>query len=259
MVRLVRGQSFRGRAQEVEAQKRAEAEEESKQPQDDSAPNMSRTRKLKLFFGALKPAYWQALIVIGLQSLGWFDTTFHTLRAAAVMSKARLPLITTASSLVQACLATTFGAQAKRSCRRRNTVLLIGMAALIAANAVFALVASEAGMLLGALLLGLHLSMTDAVSQAMLSSYIPAGRVRGLGHIGGTAWSFTNLVLGLSLAYGNRVAGKLADVTAARNLGNIGCFGGGMIATGLAAVALMVFAKFFDLGKDELVEKRKSA
>ena len=49
---------------------------------------------------------------------------------------------------------------------------------------------------LGAFLLGAHMAMTHGVSLAMLASYIPAHSVPGLGRISGTAWSFTDLLLG---------------------------------------------------------------
>lgn len=51
-------------------------------------------------------------------------------------------------------------------------------------------------MMLGALCIGIHMAMTHGVSLGMLSSYIPAGSVPGLGRVSGTAWSFTDMVLG---------------------------------------------------------------
>lgn len=53
-----------------------------------------------------------------------------------------------------------------------------------------------AGILSGALLLGLHMAATHGVSVAMLSSYIPAQPVPGLGRLSGTAWALTDLLLG---------------------------------------------------------------
>lgn len=52
------------------------------------------------------------------------------------------------------------------------------------------------GILSGALLLGLHMAATHGVSVAMLSSYIPAQPVPGLGRLSGTAWALTDLLLG---------------------------------------------------------------
>lgn len=51
----------------------------------------------------------------------------------------------------------------------------------------------------GALLIGLHMAATHGVTLGMMSSAIPATTVPGLGRISGTAWSFTDLVLGAPL------------------------------------------------------------
>lgn len=53
-----------------------------------------------------------------------------------------------------------------------------------------------AGMVIGSLLVGLHMSATHGVTLGMMSSAIPSGSVPGLGRISGTAWSVTDLVLG---------------------------------------------------------------
>ena len=52
------------------------------------------------------------------------------------------------------------------------------------------------GMFIGAALVGVHMASTHGISIAMLSSYIPANAIPGLGRVSGTAWSFTDLVLG---------------------------------------------------------------
>lgn len=62
--------------------------------------------------------------------------------------------------------------------------------------------------------------------------------------------------IGVILAYSNSLAGKLADVTATQGMGNIGCFFGGGIATLLSMVALALFAKFGDLGREDLVQRK---
>jgi len=51
-------------------------------------------------------------------------------------------------------------------------------------------------MFIGAALVGVHMASTHGISIAMLSSYIPANAIPGLGRVSGTAWSFTDLVLG---------------------------------------------------------------
>lgn len=53
-----------------------------------------------------------------------------------------------------------------------------------------------AGMMLGAVFVGVHMAMTHAICLSMLSAYIPAGEIPGLGRVSGTVWSFTDFVLG---------------------------------------------------------------
>jgi hypothetical protein len=85
----------------------------------------------------------------------------------------------------------------------------------------------------------------------------PARRMyAGLGMVGGTAWSFNDVVLGCILAASNQLAGKLTDLTVARSMGNIGCFGGGAAAALFATLLLLLFMRFGDLGK-ELPRKSK--
>lgn len=79
---------------------------------------------------------------------------------------------------------------------------------------------------------------------------IPA-TVPGLGRISGTAWSLTDLLLGLVLAASNLMAGRLADATAQRGLGNIGCFLGGGAASVAAMAALVAFSTWGELGREE--------
>ncbi len=61
------------------------------------------------------------------------------------MSKAQLPLLTSIIMVVQAFLSAPAGLRAKRSIADRNQVLLLGYAAMIAADLSFALVPSMLG------------------------------------------------------------------------------------------------------------------
>ena len=92
----------------------------------------------------------------------------------------------------------------------------------------------------------------------MIASYIPTGEVPGLGKISGTCWSFTDFVFGIILAYSNSVAGRLSDLTIRAEMGNIGCFLGGSAATILSGVALILFSRFSDLGKEEAVVVKRA-
>jgi hypothetical protein len=52
-----------------------------------------------------------------------------------------------------------------------------------------------------------------------------------------------NMYVGLVLAVSNTTAGLLSDMTRATGYGNVGCFIGGGIASGLAALALLLFSR----------------
>jgi len=61
---------------------------------------------------------------------------------------------------------------------------------------------------------------------------------------------------GFVLVASNTVAGVLSDLTHQAGAGNVGCFAGGAMASVAAALLLIAFVNFGDLGKDELVVKR---
>ena len=171
------------------------------------------------------------------------------------MDKASLPVLTSIMMLTQAVLATPMGLKAKESVQSRNLVIILGIAVLIGANASFAFIPSFTGMALGALLIGVHMAMTHGVTIGMLSSYIPQTTIPGLGKITGTAWSFTDMLLGIILAYSNSLAGFLADKTAQQGLGNIGCFFGGATACVLSIIAVIVFSTFGSIGREDLINQ----
>lgn len=214
-------------------------------------------QKAKAVLGAFQPAYWQALVIVGILYFARFDASFVTLRAKTVMDKASLPVLTSIMMLTQAVLATPMGLKAKESVRSRNTVIVFGIAVLIGANASFAFIPSFTGMALGALLIGVHMAMTHGVTIGMLSSYIPQTTIPGLGKITGTAWSFTDMLLGIILAYSNSLAGFLADKTAQQGMGNIGCFFGGATACVLSIIAVILFSTFGSLGREDLISQPK--
>ena len=212
--------------------------------------------KAKALIGAFKPVYWQALAVVAILYFARFDASFVTLRAKMVMDKSSLPVLTSVIMITQAVLATPAGMRAKRSVADRNAVILAGTAVLIGANAAFAFIPSYSGMVLGALFIGIHMAMTHGVTIGMLSSYIPAHAVPGLGKMSGTAWSFTDMILGVILAYSNSLAGRLADVTVGMGMGNVGCFFGGATACALSMLALVMFSTFGSLGREDLVQQQ---
>lgn len=223
----------------------------------DGIEELSLGQKAKAFLKALQPAYWQALAVVSLLYFARFDASFITLRARTVMAKSQLPLVTSMMMVTQAVLATPVGLRAKRSIGARNGLLLLGFGAMISADLVFALTNNAAGMFVGAALVGVHMAMTHGICLSMISAYIPAGEIPGLGRVSGTVWSFTDFVLGVVLAYSNSLAGKLTDLSLKAGYGNTGCFYGGAAATVLSGIVLLVAANFLDLGREDLLIAKK--
>ncbi|KAL6749039.1 MFS general substrate transporter [Haematococcus lacustris] len=223
-----------------------------------AAPSLGLLGKAKLLVTAFKPAYWQALVVVAVLYFARFDAAFLSLRAKQVMSKAALPMLTLVNMLIQVVLTAPLARYSGSSVAARNQLLLLGFLAMIACNACFALpiTANAWGMFLGAGLLGLHMALTHSITVSMIASYMPTGEVPGLGKISGTAVSFTDLLLGFILAASNTMAGVLSDMTRTANLGNVGCFAGGATACVAAAVLLMLFSRFGELGREDLVVRK---
>ncbi|PSC70904.1 MFS transporter [Micractinium conductrix] len=211
---------------------------------------LSPADKARLLWAALPRGYWQALATTCIIYLGRFDVAFITVHASSVMDPASLPMLTICSMVPAVTLAAPMGHSAKYSAAARNTVLVLGCLVSIVGDLCFSLNPSTLGMIAGSTCVGLHLAMTQGVIYGMLSSYIPATTLPGLGRITGTAWSLSDLILGIVLAYANALAGHLCDFTAQRGMGTSGCFLGRTAISALAVVALLLFSAFGELGRE---------
>lgn len=81
----------------------------------------------KALMTALKPAYWQALIVVSLLYFARFDASFITLRARLVMPLSQLPYLTSIMMFMQAVCSAPLGIRAKISTQDRNQVNLYAL------------------------------------------------------------------------------------------------------------------------------------
>ena len=204
---------------------------------------LSLVTKVKLLVKEFKPAYWQALSVVGALYFARFDASFLSLRAKHIMPTEYIPMLFFASAIIQTLLTAPVSKLSTQSVTMRNTILYSGFAMMIAANAAFGLSRNIYGMFIGAVFLGLHMAMTHSLTMSMMASYMPVGDIKGIGKLTGTAVSFTDLILGFVLALSNILAGYLCDMSS----GNIGCFAGGATATIISALLLMVFSKYGSL------------
>ena len=86
----------------------------------------------------------------------------------------------------------------------RRFILAVGFIILIAADVVLALATGIWPVMVGIVLWGLHMGLTQGLLAAMVADTTPA-RIRG------TAFGIFNLVTGVALLGGNLVAGLLWD------------------------------------------------
>jgi MFS family permease len=130
-----------------------------------------------------------------------------------------------AMNLVYAASAYPFG---KLSDRMSHTRLLFwGLSVLIAADLALALSTHWIGLLVGVVLWGIHMGMTQGLLAAMVADVAPAD-------LRGTAYGFFNLMSGLALLLASVVAGVLWQ-----GFGAPTTFGAGAVFCGLAMLGLL--------------------
>ena len=176
--------------------------------------------------------YFAALIVSTLY-VARFSESFVVLRAKTLgWSTAALPLLLTSNQILQGFFTYPMGMLADNLGKKQ--ILSLGFLALIVANAIFIYSKHPVGAVIGFLVVGLHMSMTQANTKALLTEYInPTQR--------GTAFAMFAVFSGFALSFGNTLAGILNDQSTKAGLGNIGCFYGGAIATTVSLVLLQVY------------------
>jgi len=148
-------------------------------------------------------AYWLLLGIAVVLHLARFSEAFLILRAAAFgHSLALLPLVLAAMNLAYAVTAYPVGWLSDRI--GRHSLLLVGSAVLIAADAALALANGLGPVLLGAVLWGLHMGLTQGLLAALVTdSTAPAIR--------GTAFGVFHMATGLALLSASLLAGWLWD------------------------------------------------
>ena len=151
----------------------------------------------------LSAAYWWVVGLGAVFTLARFSEAFLVLRAQqAGIELALVPLIMVAMNVVYALSAYPFG---KLSDRCSHSLLLAGgLAMLIAADLVLAIDGHWGTVLLGVLLWGIHMGMTQGLLAAMVAATAPA-------ELRGTAFGVFNLLSGVAMLVASVVAGALWD------------------------------------------------
>jgi MFS family permease len=173
----------------------------------------------------LGSAYWWVVGLGAVFTLARFSEAFLVLRAAqSGVPVALVPLVMVAMNLVYAASAYPFGRLSDRMDHR--TLLALGLAVLIAADLVLAANAHWSTLLVGVVLWGLHMGMTQGLLATMVADTAPAD-------LRGTAFGFFNLVSGVALLLSSAIAGLLWD-----QLGASFTFYAGAAFSGLALLGL---------------------
>ncbi len=173
--------------------------------------------------GQIGAAYWWLVIVGAVLALARFSEAFLVLRAENVgLSMALVPVVFVVMNVVYAVSAYPAGSLSDRMDRR--IILAVGFVVLIAADVVLALATGIWPVMVGVVLWGLHMGLTQGLLAAMVVDTTPP-KIRG------TAFGIFNLVTGLALLGGNLVAGLLWD-----HYGPSSTF---FVGAGITAVALV--------------------
>jgi MFS family permease len=168
------------------------------------------------------PLSWRVVGLGACFTLARFSEAFLVLRAQqSGLALAWVPLVMVAMNAVYAASAYPFGKLADRLPHRR--LLAWGLALLAAADAVLATSSHLGVVLVGVLLWGLHMGLTQGLLAAMVADVAPAAWR-------GTAFGIFNLVSGGALLVASVLAGWLWDGWGARYT-----FVAGVLLCGLTA------------------------
>jgi MFS family permease len=146
-------------------------------------------------------SYWWLVIVASVLTLARFSEAFLLLRAQSVgLAVALVPLVLIVMNVAYALSAYPAGYLSDRMDRRR--LVALGALVLIASDIVLARATGIAHALLGAVLWGLHMGLTQGLLAALVNDTAPA-RLRG------TAFGIFNLAGGAAMLVASVLAGWL--------------------------------------------------
>jgi MFS family permease len=172
-------------------------------------------------------AYWRIVLLGGVFTLARFSEAFLVLRAGnAGLDLAYVPVVMVVMNALYAGAAYPAGAAADRLSAR--SLLLLGLALLIAADLLLAGAASPPFVFAGAALWGLHMALTQGLFSKLVADTAPA-------ELRGTGFGIFNLVSGVALLIASVAAGWLWSAFGAR-----ATFGAGALFAGIAALGLIL-------------------
>lgn len=170
--------------------------------------------------------YWLVVGLGAVFTLARFSEAFLVLRADDIgLALGYVPVVMVVMNLFYAGAAYPAGAAADRL--RPRTLLLIGLALLIAADVLLAMATEAIAVLAGAALWGLHMAFTQGLLSKLVADRVPA-------HLRGTGFGIFNLVSGGALLLASVIAGALWST-----LGPAATFLAGASFAALAAIGIV--------------------
>ncbi|HEY6240475.1 MAG TPA: MFS transporter [Burkholderiales bacterium] len=149
----------------------------------------------------LPPRYWLIVLLNACFTLARFSEAFLVLRAQDTgLALGYVPTVLLAMNVVYAATAYPAGAAADRLSAR--SLLILGLALLVAADIVLAAAASPLTALVGAALWGLHMGLTQGLFAKLVADTSPP-------NLRGTAFGVFNLAGGGALLLASVIAGIL--------------------------------------------------
>lgn len=175
----------------------------------------------------MSSAYWLVVGIATVFTLARFSEAFLVLRAqGAGLPLVLIPMVLVVMNFVYALAAYPAGVLSDRY--NRLTVLIIGLALLIAADLFLAFSRGLTGVAFGVALWGLHMGITQGLLATLVADTAPP-------ELRGTAYGMFNLVGGLALLVASILAGGLWDA-----FGPMATFLAGAGFTALALVGLVL-------------------
>lgn len=189
----------------------------------EAAPEEKRARppvRLK-DMGQLGAAFWGVVAIGVVFTLARFSEAFLVLKASDEgLPLALAPLVLVAMNVVYSLGAFPAGAWSDHA--SPATLLLWGLAALIAADLALALAPGVLGAFTGIALWGVHMALTQGLLAKLVAAHAPAG-------LRGSAFGLFNLATGVTMLFASAIAGALWEFV-------------GPAATFLGGAAFAVFA-----------------
>ncbi len=174
----------------------------------------------------LPAPYWLVVLLGAMFTLARFSEAFLVLRARDVgVALGYVPLVLIVMNVFYAAFAYPAGRLADRV--SRSTLLLVGLALLIAADVVLAVAALPAPAFAGVALWGLHMALTQGLLAKLVADAAPA-------ILRGTAFGVFNLISGGALLLASVIAGALWST-----FGAPATFLGGAAFATVAAIGLL--------------------